>query len=510
MNILLLQKLQCPLCNGGLVVSHRLEPEQADLTYGVLACERCASEYPVIEAIPIMMASDATLDILSETLDDVRYAGPMVKTLVATIKMGKAAEAFALLLAPVTEQSSRWTLNLREPRSIAKDLMTRTDPSTMTAQAHGPLTSTKNVIRPFYRRLRARYRRRRSGEAGHALVAHIQHHRAELYATELFHLIYRDVCGYESIADYFIYRFGQPRHLAALCVLSLLRDGGGPVLDVACGAGHLSHYLSYGNRTGRVTGMDRDFTRLFIAKHFVAPQAQFVCASTNTALPFRSDAFAAVLCSDAFHCFRYKGMSVREFERVMKREGTMALARFANGNVPPHEGYELPPGGYQALLGDLPSVMVGESALRASYLGRHGPDLSAAAAALAGLDEEKWLTIVASRNPDVFRKHGSFSSWPHAVGRMGVNPIYVPEAQTAEGVGLRFSFPGEWYRFEDSEYPDYAPPSANIESSALESVSTLSPETLELLIAKWVVIGMPDRYVRPLSQVMNRLRVASP
>jgi SAM-dependent methyltransferase len=321
--------------------------------------------------------------------------------------------------------------------------------------------------------------------------------RHRLSAKALFELFYDEYSGACGMADYFVYRFGQPRHLAALSACSLIRGRPGVTLDLACGAGHLTHFLTYGLAQPRVIGLDREFIRLFIAKHYMAPQAEFVCMAADGTLPFPDRALSSVLCSDAFHYFPRKAVTARELGRVLDEAGVMILTRMANAHHEPHEGYELDPDGYRGLFPGWCTALAGEGELVDGYLAGRKPQL-AASRPTSAVEQEKWLTLFASRSTGLLRDHGTFDDVPHAVGRLGVNPIYV-EAPTADGGRrLSFEFPSPWYAFEDGRYRQYAVPSALVSRKVAESVARgiRSPEQ-DRHIASFALVGMPDLYREP-------------
>src|SRR5207248_451906 len=130
-------------------------------------------------------------------------------------------------------------------------------------------------------------------------------HANELTAMDVIDLYYRQYSGVET-SNYFAFRFGQPRDLAALSLASLFNQTTGPILDVACGVGHLTHRFTHGQPLRPVIGLDRDFFRLFVASQFVAPGGSYVCAPADLPLPFDSSAFGGIFCSDAFHYFLYR------------------------------------------------------------------------------------------------------------------------------------------------------------------------------------------------------------
>jgi hypothetical protein len=124
-------------------------------------------------------------------------------------------------------------------------------------------------------------------------------------------------------------------------------------------------------------------------------------------------------------------------------------------------------------------VRTGEELLT-RYLGGLGPDLSRPADPVA-VAAAKWLYYVAATDDALFRDHGPLDGWPHAAGSVGVNPIYEQD-----GERLSFRFPSPWFVEENAGMRDYMP----------LSVSLRDEEDAGLL-ARAVLIGLPERYARP-------------
>src|SRR5205823_360748 len=124
-------------------------------------------------------------------------------------------------------------------------------------------------------------------------------------------------------------------------------DARQPMLDLACGAGHLTYNLAQRIYPRRVIGADTNFASLYVAKLCTAPQAEFVCCDGEDPLPFRGGTFAAVFCSDAFHYLRNKAGCARETCRVVAPDGVVGLISLRNRNVPyGYAGVPLSPDGY--------------------------------------------------------------------------------------------------------------------------------------------------------------------
>jgi len=326
----------------------------------------------------------------------------------------------------------------------------------------------------------------------------LQRYADRLSARNVIDIYFGEYCGHTEIGPYFQCRFGQPRHLAALSVVQLMRSTPGPLLDMACGAGHLTHFLSYGRDAGPVVGVDRDFFRLFLAKKYISPQAQFACIATEPVLPFANGLFEAILCSDAFHVIPSKAELLAEFRRTMSARGSIFLARVGNSELEPNEGYEVDVKSYAGLFADMPCAMVAEEELKSRYLTGMGPDLSRGTGDTA-LRHAKWLTLVATHRDDLLIEHGSFDDWPHAVGHLDINPLYVGgETQTNGDRYFELCFPTPWYEFENSGYTEYASASFSIsEEDRSQLNSQRESASVKRRIDRYEVLGLPDYYLHP-------------
>ncbi|HEY4105249.1 MAG TPA: class I SAM-dependent methyltransferase, partial [Polyangiaceae bacterium] len=443
--------------------------------YGVFECSPCGFKYPVIAGIPIMVAPHETLDTMAETDATVLLPGPSGRQLVELVEAKQTTQAFASLLNP-SKLDGDLFFPLRGERS---------EPTSRSARGRVERVRQR-AQRAFAERLLPRARLR--------LAEFLSRHAASLSALGAMDLYYRRFSGVENF-NYFAYRFGQPRHLAGLALASRLDGRDGPVLDIACGVGHMAHYFAE-RRPDRVTfGLDRDFFRLWVANRYVAPRAHFVCAPADRALPFAASTFDGIFCSDAFHYFLHRAHSVRELRRLLTREGMIVLARFGNARVAPREGYELDVAAYGALFADMPHAFIGEERLVQAYLQKRAPDLRRSETA-AELESQKWLSIVASHSPTALSDGEAFEDWPHAVGRLALNPIYRETARSsATELDLEFRFPSHWYEFENAGYLNYAPQKGRISRAALERANHADGRAaVEQYVSEFLMLGMPDLY----------------
>ena len=114
------------------------------------------------------------------------------------------------------------------------------------------------------------------------------------------------------------------------------------------------------------------------------------------------------------------------------------------------------------------------------------------------LAHEPLLSIVASHRQEVFKDYGSFDEWPHAEGRLGLEPtLYREEKRDClEDVQLRRTFPSAFYIEDHAQSKDYLPETVKVLSHVLADLahSKRTPE-IETLIEQF----SSSRCARPLS-----------
>src|SRR5262249_37976394 len=201
------------------------------------------------------------------------------------------------------------------------------------------------------------------------ITALLREHGNQLTACDLFDLHFRKSRQWTDAYAYFAFRFGQPRHLVALSLMTLIRHPQRLVLDLACGCGHLTRSLVSQAQGQQVIGVDRNFFMLHVARNWIAPQAAYVCCEADAALPFPDGAFSTVFCSDAFHYFVNKAISIRELKRLTQDDGSIVLVTIRNSNVQhQHVCLPLPPEGLAALFGDMAHCLLSDSDILTCYL----------------------------------------------------------------------------------------------------------------------------------------------
>lgn len=454
MNKLLLGALRCPFCSGKFIVTKG--DEQADnWEYAVLSCY--CDRYPVVAGIPIIRKG--VLGAKGETTQTVRQF----------IESGKnqgALHAMAMPKVASADFAPAWLQQLPQVKGMGRirSLLGRVAISRWTKLAQEFLTA---------------------GPQGQT---------AKDYLDFLF---LRSGMKKEAY-NYFINRFGQPRHLVALSLMTLIEFPRKPVLDFGCGFGHLTHHLL--RKVGRqpIICADLDFIRLYVAKNFLAPDALYVCCDGNASLPFLNEFFSVVYTSDTLYMVTNKVVCSREVQRVADSDGLIIAAGIRNGMVEPRQRYQtMPYHAYGKLFGPLPHRILANADVLNRYVKKRGPPLTRSSEEKT-LDDEPWFSIVATKREELLVDRGPFADWPHAEGQLELNSLYKPVGGHGNGTGgtvYRHTFPSSWYEQEDGDCRKYEPDSVSISSQVLKDLSSRKRTAdMEELIAQCVIVGIPDRF----------------
>ena len=447
-------ELRCPYC-GGLFKRSNGRQARAAEAYDVLACY--CGRYPVVAGIPIL--KKGRISATGQTADEMVHLIEAGSQSVALQGMLMPAAPPSPAFAPIQLQSLPSIKGIRWLKSTAhRHALRRWQQQATAFLANLNERTTARDMLDFY------FRRSRSPMA-HAY-------------------------------DYFALRFGQPRHVVALSFADLIHQPSKPILELACGFGHITRSVIRQAGSQPVIGLDHTFFALYVAKNWIAPQAQYVCCEADAGLPFPADAFSNTLCVDGIHCFANKVTVIRELKRVTQNDGLMMLVASRNALVAhPYSGQPLPPQGYDALLSDTPHRLVSDHEVLARYFQKQGPPLARSSSA-ESLAQAPLLSILASQRQEVFQDHGAFEDWPHAHGRLQLNPLYVRDGQDRNGsIHLRRAFPSVFYEEENAECKQYLPEDVSVGSQVWLDLERgrRTPE-MERLIERCVVLGMPERY----------------
>ena len=130
-----------------------------------------------------------------------------------------------------------------------------------------------------------------------------------------------ELLNYGAVGDYFAYRWCSPTFTGGLYMLECTPPDR-PVIEVACGIGH---YLRALEMTGRSTaGIDIVWSKLWLARRFLAVRGPLVCADIEAAAPLRTAEPHTVFCHDAFYFFERKEDALQNL-RALSAGGSVAV-----------------------------------------------------------------------------------------------------------------------------------------------------------------------------------------
>lgn len=454
MNTSLKSIIRCPFCGGSYAESDFKVVEDQN-GYGLLNCY-CGT-IPVVAGIPIMGIGLATSKNIS------------LQHLINLIEQSKFEQALFDLIVP------------RPPEypSLAHSML-----------KHLPEIKGFRKIKKISHNVNKNIWRENVQEL-------LLHPPVNVKARDFFDIHFlKSGSGWTEAYYYFTYRFGQPRHLAALAFASLIEDPKGPVLDVGSGFGHVTWHLLTRAGNQPVIGVDNDFFALYVAKKNIAPDAHYICCDVNFGLPFQDNVFSFVFFADSFHYIKNKDVSIYESKRVIFPDGAVLVTSSRNRLIAnPYIGYAIPPNGYTELLKKNNYCILSNDSVIDRYIDKFKPDTSVSTP-LEELKSKTLLSFVISDNTEYYRDHGKLESWPHAGGRLTLNPLYeIYKNGGTDLVYLKRKFPTSFYEEDHPEYKRYLPESVMIPSSILSDLPDVEnvPE-YEDLLRRCVLIGVPDNY----------------
>lgn len=137
-----------------------------------------------------------------------------------------------------------------------------------------------------------------------------------------------DLLGWGRVGDYFAYRWTDPTFVAGLALMDAHWPDPASAFELACGIGH---YLRALDLAGvEAIGADVVFAKLWVARHWVAPNAQLLCFDADRPWPVALGTDLA-FCHDAFYFLGDKAHAAGELVRTAP---ALMLAHIHNAAAP--------------------------------------------------------------------------------------------------------------------------------------------------------------------------------
>ena len=135
--------------------------------------------------------------------------------------------------------------------------------------------------------------------------------------------------GWGPVAVYFAHRWSDPTFVAGLGLVEAHWNAPGTAFELACGIGH--HLRALTQRGVAVTGGDVVFAKLWVARHWMVPDATLLCFDAAARWPIGETRFEMATCHDAFYFLAPK----REIaERLRAASGCVLVSHVHNRNWP--------------------------------------------------------------------------------------------------------------------------------------------------------------------------------
>ncbi|MFT8246678.1 methyltransferase domain-containing protein [Roseomonas sp. BN140053] len=134
------------------------------------------------------------------------------------------------------------------------------------------------------------------------------------------------------VGDYFAHRWSDPTFLAGLALEEAHWNAPTTAFELACGIGH--HLRELRRRGAAVSGGDVVFAKLWVARHWLVPDAALVCFDAAQPWPVREQRHDLVACHDAFYFLEPKTTILRALRELAGEGGWLAVSHIHNRDWP--------------------------------------------------------------------------------------------------------------------------------------------------------------------------------
>jgi SAM-dependent methyltransferase len=170
----------------------------------------------------------------------------------------------------------------------------------------------------------------RGPRADPAALRELVRERDRLHLREAMALL-----GWGPVADYFAHRWSDPTFLAGLALVEAHWTAPATSFELACGIGH--HLRELACRGVAVAGADVVFAKLWVARHWVCPEAELWCLDAAQPWPqgeLEMGRFDLVACHDAFYFLEPKREILDRLRHLVAPGGLLAIGHVHNRDWP--------------------------------------------------------------------------------------------------------------------------------------------------------------------------------
>ena len=132
------------------------------------------------------------------------------------------------------------------------------------------------------------------------------------------------------VADYFAYRWIDPTYLAGLALIEAHWAAPASAFELACGIGHYLRDLA--DHGVACLGADVVFAKCWLARHWIAPAADYVVFDAGGRWPLLDRRFDLVLCNDAFYFLPEQPAVAATLRGLRSTDGMLAISHVHNAD----------------------------------------------------------------------------------------------------------------------------------------------------------------------------------
>lgn len=442
----LLDRFRCPYCDSGVAIDVDVEASEAGIRYGVIRCH--CYRYPIIEGILVLQQEGPHRQGMFARATDALDRGDARAALTEVLQLPRETGPLGTAVSMLARRQF--------PPAVARD-------RARTARVIDLLAAGKSTFADAARLLRI-----------------------------------------PSYADYLIHRYANPSFLGAIPLLQLFgllqNHSERPlrVLDLGCGTGHASYLISRLLPKLELVCADHDFSNLFLAKHYFAPNATCICLDLQLPFPFEDNFASGVLCLDALHYINAKVSFLKEVDRVCTEDALWVFPHLHNRlHDVAAPGVPLAPVDYTRLFSVKEGTLLSERRILEGFTRgvlELGPNHDPAA-----LDSVENLSFVGGKAAELWgKRQGLVDQLLISRDDLAINPLFDSRA-SGEGVVLTASWPNPNLERECAEAKDFLPAECVVPASLLQAIGERDltadeREAARSLLLQFLVVPVPPRY----------------